>query len=243
MNKTTVIIPMAGHSSRWKESGGEGSKYYADVAGKPLFLRALSCIPAELVHEVILVCLREDERVAAGAFALMRQEGYPGKIKWLQEPPQGPLVTAFTASVGTREGPLLVLHADQVFDWPGGGHFLGFCEGSGAAGVIPYVEREVENWGYLLLAPEDRILAVVEKTRVSNHVTCGCYWFASSLQFQHAASRAIDKRLTSRGEYYVGTAANGLLEAGKEVRGYRIDGVQQVTTLEDLEELRGRYGG
>ena len=116
-------------------------------------------------------------------------------------------------------------------------------------GSFEKTDRRRGQWKALLnivkigdLVETNDVMGVVEKERVSDYVTCGCYWFRSRTQFQQLSATVIEKHLTSRGQYYVGMACNAAIASGGEVRGYMLAGVQQVTTVEDLEALRRQHG-
>jgi len=53
----TLVLPMAGHGSRFRQCGYEYPKPFLDVNGAPMFVQATRCLPPTGAH--IFICLQE----------------------------------------------------------------------------------------------------------------------------------------------------------------------------------------
>ena len=74
----------------------------------------------------------------------------------------------------------------------------------------------------------NEICAIVEKNTISDKpqndpLAIGVFWFRKSIDFKEIVVKAVEKKLTVNGEYYVANAMNLLLGSGKKVTAFFVD--------------------
>tara|TARA_Y100000310_G_scaffold261003_1_gene270169 strand:- start:165 stop:917 length:753 start_codon:yes stop_codon:yes gene_type:complete len=239
-SKTTLVIPMAGRSQRFRVSGYDRSKYYLDVVGKPMFERVIDNIVhgAELeVDTVVCIGLKEDQMFLDRWFNT-RSPYFKKQTHYLNAVLNGPAQTVLKVrDYVDAEAPLMVAHADQLLNWLPGWEFMEAIE-EDCEGIIPYVMKDVENWGYLdfEMGDSEVILEVSEKKRFPyshgiTSVTCGMYWFRHAGRAFDALRQSI---LKTNGEYYIGTGYNYLRGT---IYGLRCRDILSMNTPEEYLEV------
>ena len=251
-----VVMPMAGHGSRFRKIGVDVPKPLIDVRGRPMYAWAMDSLPLELATRVIFVCLAEhledralerDIRARYGHLAL--------EIIPLPRVTQGQACTVLAARGLIDDAtPLVIYNADtycktslartlpalapdvdgvlSVFEAPGGGG----SSGSAGGGAAP-----PDRWSFARVDASGRVVETAEKRRISPWATTGLYWFRHGRDFvRHADAMILDSDRTG-GEYYVAPVYNRLIAEGRHIRIDVADEVWVLGTPEDLAHFEAHH--
>ena len=214
----TIIIPMAGLSSRFTQAGYVLPKYMLYVKNRSLFNIAVSSFDkyfdsckfvfvARDVFDTRTFIIRECELMGIKNF----------EVVILPAPTQGQAETVLEgikrAPVAADE-PLLIFNIDtfrpgytfpeQIEQWDG---YLEVFEGSG------------KNWSYARTESEDSTLVVetAEKKEISKYCSTGLYYFGTTALFEKAYELNQLHPLNGKMELYVAPLYNHLIALSHKI--------------------------
>lgn len=214
----TIIIPMAGLSSRFTAAGFTLPKYMLYVRNRSLFNLAVSSFELYFKTCDFLFIARD---VFDTRGFIERECQLLGilnfKVVILEEPTRG---QAETVALGIGQArlaasePILIFNIDTIrpgFEFPSSiGQWDGYLEVFKGSG---------DNWSYARTesAESTRVVETAEKRAISDNCSTGIYYFRSVGLFMEAYS---DKGETSPGgakELYVAPLYNALIRKGRNI--------------------------
>ncbi|WP_396186342.1 glycosyltransferase family 2 protein [Flavobacterium sp.] len=215
----TIIIPMAGLSKRFTDSGFTLPKYMLYAREKSLFNLAVSSFKTYFKTEKFLFIARD---VFCTKEFIQKECELLGisffDIVILKEPTKGQAETVYLGialSKITDSDPILIFNIDtfrpnysfpiQLKNWDG---YLEVFEGDGA------------NWSYAKTAHKNstKVIQTAEKEEISNFCSTGIYYFKKKEWFMEAFDAAnIDISKIKLNELYVAPLYNYLIAKGQEI--------------------------
>lgn len=221
MNGTNLVMPMAGHGSRFSKAGFDRPKPLLRLYHQPLFWWAVESVRREVqLRSLTFVVLREHVEV----FGIDRQirDRYPeAELVVLNEPTSGALVTAM---LGCRNvdgaGPIVFNDCDHAFDARSLATALRQLDG-GAAGMLCHFRSQNPAYSYAEYAPGGRLVRTVEKEVISDLAIAGAYAFQDCGTFLRHAAEYL--KTCPYSEPFMSGVYNTMVAAGAEVRGAVLD--------------------
>ena len=230
-----IVIPMAGHGSRFFKAGYQEPKPLVSVLGKPMIEWVIENIRPSRPHRFIFICQAEHLRSFPLQSTLERLA--PGcLIREVQGVTDGAACTALFAKdlIDTRD-PLMIANCDQYVDV----EMDAYLAHETADGLIMTMKARDNKWSFIELDSTGRVIRVAEKEVVSDEATVGIYNYRYGADFVCAAEQMISKNLRVNNEFYVAPVYNELIAAGKRITYYNIgslaSGMYGLGTPEDLE--------
>lgn len=224
-----IVIPMAGHSRRFREAGYDRPKYELPLQGESLFARCVRSFERYFDSERFLFVARrefEAERFVATECKRLGIRDY--RTVTLDRPTRG---QAETVLLGLRQAAcdgndaLLVFNIDTIR--PG---YAFPAEALDADGYLDVVRAQGEHWSFVRPAASftRRVAETSEKRRISELCCTGLYYFARAADFIAACDAALHHAdanaaadtgnyLTRWGEAYIAPLYNDLIAAGKHI--------------------------
>lgn len=220
----TIIIPMAGLSSRFTQAGYVLPKYMLYVKNRSLFNLAVSSFDkyfdscrfvfvARDVFDTRTFIEKECELMGIKDFSVVI----------LPQPTKGQAETVLEgvkrAEIPQQE-PILIFNIDTFrpgFTFPedmdGWDGYLEVFVGSG------------KNWSYARTESDDSTLVVetAEKVEISRYCSTGLYYFATAALFEKAYIMNIENPRDGKAELYVAPLYNHLIADGKKIHIHVID--------------------
>ena len=233
-----IVVPMAGHGSRFRDAGYDLPKPLILVHGKPMIEVVIGNVRPRRPHRFVFLCLAEHlekfglkarlEHMAPGCAVVP----VPGVT-------EGAACTVLLArSIIDTASPLMMANSDQFVETDIN-EYLGAMDRSGSEGFIMTMKADHPQWSYLGFDASGRISRVVEKEVVSNEATVGVYNFAHGKDFVHGADSMISKNIRVNNEFYVAPVYNELIAEGKRIDFFNIGevghGMHGLGTPLDLE--------
>ena len=236
MNKTNIILPVAGYGRRFREAGYAEEKPLIEVGDRTLLQWSLSCLPDEWGNPVLVI--RDDQH----GLALVAAENGWRRVM-LAGPTQGAACTVLAAAVGLPpDDPVLVLNADQWFrcDLE---RALARAADEGWDGFILTFPGTGPAWSYAVTDGENRVVWVIEKKQVSPWATVGVYWWrrASDLVRSICAMIASDHRTNN--EFYLAPSFNSMPLSNRDVRIVPVEEFRGLGTPEQVREFEAALKG
>lgn len=231
-----IVIPMAGHGSRFSKAGYKDPKPLIPVLGQPMIELVIENLKPSAPHRFIFICQAEHLKNYPLREALMRHA--PGcEILEVSEVTQGAACTVLLAKPFINNAdPLMIANCDQYVDVDMDTYLAALGD---ADGLIMTMKADDNKWSFIELDVTGRITRVVEKEVVSNEATVGIYNYRHGADFVQAAEQMIDKDMRVNNEFYVAPAYNEMIAAGKMLTYYNIGalgaGMYGIGTPEDLD--------
>ena len=228
-----IVIPMAGLSRRFKESGYALPKYMLEADSKSLFAHSVASFEHYFNQEKFLFIALDvfgTKKFIETECVKLAIQHY--QIIILDQPTRGQAETVYLGLKNAKIDPeedLLIFNIDTFrygFRWP-----LEFdlkC----IDGYLETFIGEGKNWSNVL--PTDKTLQTVkhtaEKQEISKYCCTGLYYWQRSEDFckifEDYQNRDVDQ--VQGGEYYIAPMYNSLIDDGKDVR-YSVISKEEVT--------------
>lgn len=238
-----VVVPMAGHGSRFAEAGWELPKPLIPVLGRPMYAWATESLPLALATRLVFVCLDEHLRrhpLAEDIEARYAHLSADVEIVGIPGVTEGQACTVLAARhLVDDDAGLLVYNADT---WcrtdlertlPG---LTASCDG-----VIGVFEAPGDHWSFARTDEDGRVVETAEKRRISPWATTGLYHFSSGARFVAEVDRMVAEDDRTRGEFYIAPLYNRLIAAGADIRIDVALEVGAMGTPDELAEFEGRH--
>ena len=220
----TIIIPMAGLSSRFTQAGYVLPKYMLYVKNRSLFNLAVSSFDkyfdscrfvfvARDVFDTRTFIEKECELMGIKDFSVVI----------LPQPTKGQAETVLEGIKGAeipQKEPILIFNIDTFRP--------GFTFPEGMDGWDGYLEVFVgsgKNWSYARTESDDSTLVVetAEKVEISCYCSTGLYYFATAALFEKAYIMNIENPRDGKAELYVAPLYNHLIADGCKIHIHVID--------------------
>jgi dTDP-glucose pyrophosphorylase len=239
-----IVIPMAGHGSRFAKAGYTEPKPLIPMGGRPMIEVVIDNLRPRSAHRFIFVCQREhieraalDQRLAAIA---------PGcEVIGIDRVTEGAACTVLLArGLIDNDTPLMIANCDQyvcvdIDD------YLAQMQRESLDGLIMTMTAHDPKWSFVRLDAQRRITEVVEKQVVSDEATVGIYNFARGRDFVGAADTMIAKNLRVNGEFYVAPCYNEMIGKGARLGLHNIGsdraGMHGLGVPEDLDDFMAHH--
>lgn len=214
----TIVIPMAGLSSRFTKAGYTLPKYMLYVKNKSLFRLAVESFE-KYFETVRFVFIARDvfdtERFIKEECGMLGIKDI--SVVMLDQPTRGQAETVIKGIEGAgikEDESILIFNIDTfrsgfsfpegIKDWDG---YLEVFEGSGA------------NWSYAKTESEDstRVVETAEKREISTHCSTGIYYFKKTGDFVAAYNENLVNPIKGVPELYVAPLYNFLIRDEKNI--------------------------
>lgn len=208
--RLNVLIPMAGAGSRFAAAGYTFPKPLIEVfPNVPMIQAVVENLNID-ANYIFLVQEEHYEKYNLGyVLNLIKPSCEIVKVRGMT---QGAADTTLLAKrYINNDEPLLIANSDQIVDWDSG-EFLYRMESSGAdAGILTFPAVS-PKWSYARLDSRGYVAEVAEKKPISNHATCGIYWFRYGHDYVCAAEEMMRKNIRVNGEFYVCPVFNEIIQ-------------------------------
>lgn len=214
----TIVIPMAGLSSRFTKAGFTLPKYMLYVRNQSLFRLAVESFEKYFDSVRFVFIARnvfDTERFIKEECELLGIKDF--SIVMLGQPTRGQAETVIKGVEGSGikdDESILIFNIDTfrpgfvfpegIKNWDG---YLEVFEGSGA------------NWSYAKTESADstRVVETAEKREISTHCSTGIYYFKKAKEFVDAYNENLVNPIKGVPELYVAPLYNFLIRDGKSI--------------------------
>jgi dTDP-glucose pyrophosphorylase len=239
-----IVVPMAGHGSRFSKAGYMFPKPLIPILGKPMIQIVIENLKPSRPHHFIFVC--QQEHLDLYGLGKLLSDIAPGcDIVPVSKVTEGAACTVLlTKDLINNNTPLMIANCDQYIN-AGIDDYLAAFDLVDMDGWIMTMSANDPKWSYILLDEQRNITKVVEKEVVSNEATVGIYNYSKGQMFVAAAEAMISKNLHVNREFYVAPAYDQMIKGGARVGFYNIgtveNGMHGLGTPADLEIFLGKH--
>lgn len=167
---------MAGDGERFKSAGYPEPKPCIKVKGRSLFSWALKSLQNFYSCNFFFVT-RADHRLGNFTDTSCNELGILNRsIVTIERPTSGQAETALLSKryIGNTSEPIFIYNIDTYVD-----PSVLKPEMIRGDGWIPVFEAPGSHWSFVVIDPENRVVKIAEKERISNLATVGLYYFSS----------------------------------------------------------------
>jgi NDP-sugar pyrophosphorylase family protein len=215
-----VLVPMAGDSQRFEESGYQFPKNLVEIEGKPLMERVLRQL--DDLGELVCIVREEESRSfhTADAIRLLAPEAAVVEVPTLES---GAACTALLAAEEIDpDAPLLVFNGDQIVRRDLSDIVADF-ERRGLDGGVVVFQAVHPRWSYVKTDDEGLVVEAAEKRPISMQATAGTYWYRRGSDFVEALEEMILKDAHVDGRFYICPAFNEMVLRQARIGTYEIE--------------------
>jgi beta-phosphoglucomutase-like phosphatase (HAD superfamily)/dTDP-glucose pyrophosphorylase len=231
-NKLNILIPMAGHGSRFKDAGFTFPKPLIEIKNKPMIQLVLESINIEANYIFIIQKEHQKKHNIKSLLNTLK----PGcTIIETNKVTQGAACTALLAkNLINNQNPLIISNSDQYIEWDSGKVMYDFTNRKLDGGILVF-EAYHPKWSYAKLNQKTNLVEeVAEKKVISKHATVGIYYWKKGSDFVECAKNMIRKNIRVNGEFYICPVYNEAIKKDKKISISKVEKMYGLGTPEDL---------
>jgi NDP-sugar pyrophosphorylase family protein len=232
MSKIQIVIPMAGHGSRFAVGGYDLPKPLIEVRDRTMIAWVIENLNTQIPSSFTFVALREHQKKYA-VHEIIGSLVEDFQIIWIDGVTSGAAQTALIGCENLEpDSPLVIANSDQYISR----NLSNFMEQVPRNdGTIMTMPSRDPKWSYVLKNEIGNVIEVAEKQVISDEATVGIYGFSRVSTFVDSAKAMIASGEKVSGEYYVAPSYNHLIKMGKTIKTFNVGSdMHGVGTPEDL---------
>lgn len=230
--KMNVLIPMAGHGSRFSQAGYTFPKPLIEVNGKPMIQVVVENLNID-AHYIFIVQKEHYEKYQLKYMLNMIAPGCD--VVQVDGVTEGAACTTLLArNIINNNEPLVIANSDQYVEWDSNECLYAFTADGVDAGILTFNSVH-PKWSYARLDERGFVAEVAEKKPISDLATVGIYYWKRGSDYVKYADRMIEKNIRTNNEFYVCPVFNEAIGDGKLVRVKNIKKMWGIGTPEDLQ--------
>ncbi|MCD4830513.1 MAG: NTP transferase domain-containing protein [Anaerohalosphaeraceae bacterium] len=238
-----IIIPMAGHSRRFKQAGYERPKPFIMIDGRPVI--ELVCQMFSPEDKFIFICNKEhlanDEYLK-----ILKSIVRNYQIIEIDPHEYGPTYSVLQAAdyIGDENEPIIINYCDFLMQWNYRHFLLKAAQHDGAIPVFRGLHPASYGDTYYAYIKANEKLEMIElrekasftNDRISEFASTGTYYIDSWKTFVIYANKLMETSLESNVEYYCSLLFNYMVRDGKNICLFEVDKFICLGTPSDIEE-------
>lgn len=228
-----IIIPMAGEGSRFKNAGFDTPKPFIDFAGKTMIEWVIENLTPKCAHRFIFLVREEHLETYYGQKFAENDHLIIG----VKELTQGTACTLLLAKfLIDNNDELIIANSDQFIEWDVN-HFI--SESQKYDGNIAVFKSRDPKWSFAKIE-NDKVTEIAEKQPISNHATCGIYYWKHGKDFVKSAESMIEANDRFNNEFYACPSYNYFVK-DHNVSVYPVKKMWGLGTPPDLLKFINKY--
>lgn len=250
-----IVVPMAGHGSRFSKVGYTVPKPFIPVFGKPMIQWVIEnimpkdesyediTIPTNIIPHFHFVAQAEHlKQYDLGKICRSLNIDYT--ITTVDVVTEGPACTVLlTKQHINNDMPLITINSDQFLDWNVGDFYKSLLnpEFDGCINTFHQSNPLDLKWSYARIDEQGFVTEVAEKRPISDLATTGIYGWKRGADFVQCAEEMIAVNERVNNEFYVCPVYNWLLKKGGKVRTFNCKKLWGLGVPEDLDHFLQFY--
>ena len=230
-NNFNVLIPMAGHGSRFQKAGYKLPKPLIDVQGIPMIEKVVNNLNIDANY--IFVVQREHEQFNVSDTLNRIAPGC--KIVYVDQVTEGAACTTLLAKEYiNNDNHLLIVNSDQYVEWDSNRFYYQMTDQDIDGGIVSFKATH-PKWSFAKVGADGFVTEVAEKNPISDIATVGIYYWNKGSDYVKYAEQMISKNIRVNNEFYVCPVFNEAISNNKKFVTYNIEKMWGLGTPEDLE--------
>ena len=230
--KMNIIIPMAGHGSRFLQAGYTFPKPLIEVHGKPMIQVVIDNLKVD-AHFIFIVQKEHREKYNLDSMLSLLAPGCD--IVDVDKVTEGAACTVLLGKEFiNNDNPLVIANSDQFVEWSSLDFFYKMNEQNLDGGIVSFKSTH-PKWSYAKTDSNGFVLEVAEKKTISDIATVGIYYWKKGSDFVKYAEQMIDKNIRVNKEFYVCPVYNEAILDGLKFKTFDVPKMWGLGTPEDLD--------
>jgi beta-phosphoglucomutase-like phosphatase (HAD superfamily)/dTDP-glucose pyrophosphorylase len=250
-----IVVPMAGHGSRFSKVGYTIPKPFIPVFGKPMIEWVITnilpgnetynstMIPSNIVPHFHFIAQAEHlKHYDLGKICRSHEIDYT--ITTVDKVTEGPACTVLlTKEHINNDWPLITINSDQYLDWNINEFYKSLLNPTFDGCINTFIQPNEKDikWSYAKLNENGLVSEVAEKNYISNLATTGVYGWKKGSDFVSCAEEMIQLNERVNNEFYVCPVYNYLIRRGGKVRVFQTKKLWGLGVPEDLTRFLECY--
>ena len=236
--KMNVLIPMAGHGSRFAQAGYTFPKPLIEVHGKPMIQVVVDNLN---VNANFIFVVQKEHREKYNLDSVLNIIAPNCKIVEVEGVTEGAACTTLLAKQYIdNDEPLVIANSDQFVEWNSLDFFYKMNEQNLDAGILSF-ESTHPKWSYAKIDSDGLVVEVAEKKPISNIATVGVYYWRRGSDYVKFAEDMIEKNIRVNNEFYVCPVFNQAISNGLKIKTFNVAKMWGLGTPEDLRYFLENY--
>ena len=232
MSTFNILIPMAGHGSRFIKEGFKNIKPMIKLLDKTFIQWSVESLGID--GDFIFVVLQEHYFLLSEH---LNQIAPNCKIVTVPEVTRGAAETCLAAKEYiNNESSLIITNSDQIFEWDSESYIDYLKKVDPDSNVIT-VKSETDKFSYIQLDENGKGLKLAEKEVISNNGLVGIHYWKHGNYFVDSAEEMIKRNIRSKNEFYVSLTYNLLIENGLNVTAYELKNTDKYLSIGTPEQV------
>ncbi|MCP3960827.1 MAG: NTP transferase domain-containing protein [bacterium] len=240
-----IVIPMSGRGARFQRAGYRDIKPLIEVDGRPMVEHVVGMFPGE--SDFVFICA--GDHLEATPLRATLESLVPGaSIVAIAPHKLGPVAAVLRAAGHISDSePVTLNYCDFSVGWDYADYKARVAELGCAGSLTAYRGFHPHSLGpnlYAYMREEDGYMREIREKgcftddRMNEYASSGTYYFQSGALMKRTFRDAVERDLSTGGEFYASTPYNLLVEQDLPVFIYELDYFLQWGTPEDLEEYQ-----
>lgn len=221
-----LLIPAAGHGSRFREVGVKTPKPLIPVLDYPMICHVIANFPLTKSDKILIIG-QKDHQLEIKLQLILERSNLDFQFVEIDSVTKGAASTCLLAEdYVDPEQALIIANADQwvVDDLE---EFIDLVTSDVSdSGYVLTMIADDPKWSYAEINDVNEVRTIVEKEVISKHATVGIYGWSKAKLFFDSAKEMILNGDLSKGEYYVAPTYNYLIANGYTVKVANIGAVE-----------------
>lgn len=229
-----VVIPMAGHGSRFANAGYIFPKPLIEVHGQPMIAAVVRNLGINPKKSRFIFIVQKEHLHKYSLQPLLSIIAPNCVVIPVENVTEGAACSVLLAEKYIdNDDHLLLANSDQYLEWDSN-EFMYAMTSSGVDGGISTFSSVHPKWSFVRLDSNGYAVEVAEKTPISEHASTGIYYFRKGSDFVRCAKAMIAKNIRTNGEFYTCPVYNELIGEGGKVRIMDVKAMHGLGVPEDL---------
>ena len=225
-----ILIPMAGKGSRFAEAGYTFPKPLIEVNKKPMIQVVTENLNIDA--NFIYVVLKEHYDVYNLKYVLNAITPNCTIVVQDEMTEGAACSTLLAKEFIDNDKALIIANSDQYVEYDSNNFMYSAIAGDSDGTILTFTANH-PKWSYAKVE-EGYVTEVREKEVISNHATCGIYYYSKGKDYVEAAEQMIEKGIRYKGEFYVAPVYNEMIANGAKIKIYDVDNMWGIGIPEDL---------
>jgi HAD superfamily hydrolase (TIGR01509 family) len=235
--KMNVLVPMAGHGSRFQAAGYTFPKPLIEVEGKPM----IQLVTENLnIQARFIYIVQKDHYEKYNLHQLLRLISPGCEVIQVESVTEGAACTTLLAKdLINSDEPLVIANSDQYILWDSNEFMHAMTSDDIDAGILTFKATH-PKWSFVRLDEHGFVAEVAEKNPISDIATVGVYYWTKGSDYVKYAEQMIAKDIRVNGEFYVCPVFNEAIADGKKIKTFPVRHMWGIGTPEDLQKFNER---
>jgi len=226
-----ILIPMAGHGSRFVDAGYTFPKPLIEVFGKPMIQLVVENLSIKGNYTYVIQKHHQSKYNIKSMLKILTPNCNFVEVDSVTE--GAACTTLLAKEYINNDKPLIICNSDQYIEMNVANIMYKFSNKKVDGGILVFNSIH-PKWSYAKTNEKNIVTEVAEKRAISNKATCGIYFWKKGIEYVKYAEQMIQKNIRVNNEFYVCPVFNEAILDKKIFITENVENMWGIGTPEDL---------